>query len=324
MPLMSNNEPIQRRCRGAFTLVEVLLVITIIGVLIGLLLPAVQMGREAARRMSCADHLRQLALAAHKYHDTALRFPTGLRVADRMSDGRLANGTNWVVEMLPHLEQQSLYEKWDFADHRNNVAGERNALTAQVIAVLLCPSDLLPDPVATYAGSVAAAHGLYGETSYGGNAGKRSFPAGPAPAYANLTRDGLFCIDSIVRIADITDGTSHTFLFGERSHHDPEFNRTSDYPLTDWGLWGHVADPTALSDIMLSSRVPINYRVPTSTPVGDNSSHQDRLCAFGSGHPGGANFAFADGSVRFVGAEISLATLQALSTRAGQEIGTTP
>src|SRR5262249_24602696 len=111
-------------------------------------------------------------------------------------------------------------------------------------------------------------------------------------------------IDSSIRLADITDGTSNTFLFGERVHHDPEFDRRSPdvwpgiYPVAVWGKWGFVAPLGTMWSVTLSTPVPINYRVP---PGGDFFTLEDRACAFGSGHPGGANFAFADGSVRFLG-----------------------
>src|SRR5262249_34357826 len=120
-----------------------------------------------------------------------------------------------------------------------------------------------------------------------------------------------------------TDGTSNTFLFGERYHHDPEFDRQQPdvwpgiAPLAYVGRWSYVADVRANAQVTLSTPVEINYRVP---PGGNKSTLEDRNCAFGSGHPGGANFAFADGSVRFVRESTSLATLQALSTRRGGEV----
>ncbi len=312
--------------RRGFTLIELLVVIGIIAVLIGLLLPAVQKVREAANRASCLNNLKQLALAAHHYHDTAGKFPTGARLSVDVG-GRPTGGTTLMVELLPYFEQDNLYKKWDDYDNRNNVAGGRNATQAQVIKILLCPSDLLPEPVweltAETAGSPPWSRGFYGLSSYGGNAGKRSVHTGGPPSFPRMTRDGLFFIDSSLGLADVTDGTSNTFLFGERFHRDLEFDRRRPFvwpdatPVGGWGRWGYVANAGAMFQVTLHTAAPINYRVP---PGGDFSTLENRGCAFGSGHPGGANFAFADGSVRFLSDSTPLLMLQALSTRCGGEV----
>jgi prepilin-type processing-associated H-X9-DG protein/prepilin-type N-terminal cleavage/methylation domain-containing protein len=311
--------------RRAFTLVELLVVTAIIAVLIGLLLAAVQRLREAAHRTSCQSNLKQLALAAHDYHHARGRFPTGVHPTDAVGDGRWANGTNLWIEMLPYFEQDNLQKRWDYNDFRNNTAGGRSATTAQVIQILLCPSDLLPDPVCLYMTTnpqFAWANGYYGMSSYGGNAGRRSNSSqitGPP------TDDGIFFLDSHVRIADVTDGTSNTFLLGERYHRDPEFDRRGiDFykPIAKWGHWGQPLPIGSRVHCTLSTPVRINYQVPTSTPEFDLVEFQHRVCAFGSGHPGGANIAFADGSVRFLSQSIPVETLQALSTRAGGEVVT--
>ena len=143
-----------RRSRG-FTLVELLVVIAIVAVLIGLLLPAVQNAREAANRMSCTNNLRQLAIAAHHFHDDHGKFPTGARLPVDVGD-RPTGGTNLWVELLPYFEQDNLYKKWDDNDNRNNVAGGRDATQAQVIKILLCPSDPLPEPVVELTAAVGS------------------------------------------------------------------------------------------------------------------------------------------------------------------------
>jgi prepilin-type N-terminal cleavage/methylation domain-containing protein/prepilin-type processing-associated H-X9-DG protein len=308
-----------------FTLVELLVVIAIIGVLIALLLPAVQMAREAARRMRCTNNFKQVALAASQYHDARGQFPTGVHLPVDVG-GRPMGGTNVWVELLPYFEQRNLYEKWDYVDNRNNVADGKAATQAQVIKILLCPSDSLPETVVqlTAEASPPWAWGYYGMTSYGGNAGLRSFHPGDPPAFPRMTRDGIFFLDSSVRLAEITDGSSSTLLFGERYHRDLECDRRlpigwpTNGPLAGWGKWGFVA--RGIGNVTLSTPVKINYKVPLE---GDRSTVEDRLCAFGSGHPGGANFAFADGSARFIRDTIPLATLQALSTRAGGEVDST-
>jgi prepilin-type N-terminal cleavage/methylation domain-containing protein/prepilin-type processing-associated H-X9-DG protein len=313
----------QSRVSG-FTLIELLVVIAIIAVLIALLVPAVQKVREAANRAACLNNLKQLALATHNHHDARKQFPTGLHMGVNMGGGRYAGGTSWMVELLPYIEQDNLQKKWDRNDFRNNVAGDIHSTTAQVIQIHRCPSDQMNERY--YFNSVVPeARGYYAIGTYCGNAGKRSY--GPQ----DVTRDGIFALDSSVRIADVRDGTSNTFLFGERSHRDAEYDRISVIwpslnPLADVGEWGNVVaaglNGGPLVTLTLSSAVKINYQVPTGTPVGDVTVRNDRLCAFGSSHPGGANFAFADASVRFVNESLPLTALQALSTRAGAEVVT--
>jgi prepilin-type N-terminal cleavage/methylation domain-containing protein/prepilin-type processing-associated H-X9-DG protein len=316
--------------RRGLTLIELLVVIAIIAVLVGLLLPAVQKVREAASRTQCQNNLKQLTVAAHNYHIDMDRFPTGARLSVD-EDGRPTRGTTLWVELLPYFDHANLYKKWDHNDNRNNVTGGRNATQAQVIKVLVCPSDPLPEPVveltAAYALAPPWAWGFYGLSSYGGNAGRRSVHTGGPPAFPRMTRDGIFFIDSCVRLADVTDGTSNTLHFGERFHRDPEYDvrHAVVWPgspsLAQWGRWAYVANAGAMGNVTLHTAVPINYRVP---PGGDFSTVEDRACAFGSGHPGGANFAFADGSVRFLRDSTPLHVLQALSTGAGGELVTPP
>jgi prepilin-type N-terminal cleavage/methylation domain-containing protein len=138
---------IGRRRASAFSLMELLVVLAILAVLIGLLLPAVQNVREAANRMSCQNNLKQLALAAHHHHDAKGKFPTGVHTVERLADGRYANGTTWQVELLAYLEREDLKNKWDYSDYRNNLVGGTDAISAQILRMLLCPSDALADPV---------------------------------------------------------------------------------------------------------------------------------------------------------------------------------
>ena len=318
---------LRSKTRHGFTLIELLVVIAIIAVLIGLLLPAVQKVREAANRAQCLNNLKQISLAAHNYHDVANRFPTGGHISVLVGD-RPTGGTNLWVELLPYIEQDNLYKRWDSYDNRTNVAGGTNATTAQVIKIWICPSDPLPRTVVQVTAAIAKpppwSRGFYGMNSYGGNAGTRSFPPVPYANVPPMTRDGIFFFDGCVRLtADITDGTTNTFLFGERYHRDPQFDIQQPivYPGADHiehiGRWGTVAGLGIMAHVTLSAATPINYQVPSG---GDVSTVLNRYCTFGSAHPGGANFAFADGSVRFVGDGIPLLTLQALSTRAGGEV----
>jgi prepilin-type N-terminal cleavage/methylation domain-containing protein/prepilin-type processing-associated H-X9-DG protein len=315
--------------RRAFTLVELLVVIAIIGVLIALLLPAVHATRESARRASCLNNMRQLGLASHHYHDVNKKFPTGARLPVDVA-GVPTDGVNLWVELLLYFEQDNLHGWWDYNDNRNNVSGGTNAVGAQVIEILLCPSDPLPERVVETTAANAAptplwSRGFYGMSSYGGNAGKRSVNPGPPPDFPGITRDGIFFLDSSVRLSHVTDGSSHTLLFGERFHHDPEFDfRQPDVspgkaPMAELGKWSFVVGVGAMAHVTLHTAAKINLQTP---PGADRLD--DRVCAYGSGHPGGANFTFADGSARFVAEDLPLEQLQALSTRAGEEVTAVP
>jgi prepilin-type N-terminal cleavage/methylation domain-containing protein/prepilin-type processing-associated H-X9-DG protein len=299
--------------RKAFTLIELLVVIAIIAVLIGLLLPAVQKVREAANRMSCTNNLKQIALAAHNYHDTNSRFPPGYRRAAPI-------GTVYVW-LLPYYEQDNLGRQWDFINNNNNLGPASSGKpAAQVVKTLVCPSDKLPNPALDTEASTGRQYGL---TSYGGNAGTRSY----RDSAGLLLRDGVIVYGSSgnanypdlwIKIADITDGTSNTLMFGERSHFDPVYETPTASGgcgslFQGWGWWAFRAP----GDVTLSSLVSINYKItaPCTTVKAD-----ERVNAFGSQHAGGANFAMADGSVRFMSDSVPLITLRALSTRAGGEV----
>jgi prepilin-type processing-associated H-X9-DG protein len=310
------------------TLVELLVVIAVVGVLVALLLPAVQSAREAARRTTCLNNFRQLAIAALDYHSMKGRFATGLIPVDADA-GHFAGGTNLWVEMLPYAEESNLKVKWDYDDYRNNIAGGNEALSAQIVPVLLCPSDPLPTPQHHLQASPPYEwmNAVYALGSYGGNAGTRSFGNPDVPQ----SEDGVFFKHSRVRMAIITDGASHTLLFGERSHEDPEYDQLTLVvdpgmgPLAAWGAWSSASHEFgSQADVLLGSIVPINYRVSPESGEEDWDMIDGRLSAFGSGHPGGANFAFADGSARFLYEDISLKQLQALSTRAGGEVADAP
>jgi len=268
--------------------------------------------------------MRQLGLAAQYYCDVNKRFPTGARSSIDVA-GVPTDGVNLWVELLLYFEQDSLHRRWDYKDNRNNVAGGLNATQAQVIEILLCPSDPLPAQVVEITAAVWRsppwARGFYGMSSYGGSSGKRSMNPGTPPDFLGISRDGIFFLDSVVRLADVTDGSSNTLLFGERFHQDEVFDlRQPDVlpgvaAIAELGRWGYVAGPGAMANVTLHTAAKINYQTPPGAVQLD-----DRVCAFGSAHPGGANFTFADGSARYMADELPLEQLQALSTRAGQEV----
>jgi prepilin-type N-terminal cleavage/methylation domain-containing protein/prepilin-type processing-associated H-X9-DG protein len=337
--------------RNAFTLVELLVVIAILAVLIVLLVPAVQRVREAAARTQCVNNLRQINLASHGYHDINKRFPPGNYISPQIiltfrdpsnvptfpNNGSICclyinpkvctcvtpvvppppvlNGVPFnsagfsVLEaLLPYLDQLPLYQQLDFS---NSDCSTPTSPGAQPLAVLMCPSDDGLQPQVT---QVTAGQTFYvGTNSYGGNAGIRSFN------YTDMTLDGIYFVNSSVGICDIADGTSNTIAFGERYHRDYWFDQTyPDRPIEVYTGWAWTTNLDGY-DYLFGAVRPINWSFPANTADPDFSLKNDRLSTWGSGHPGGANFAYADGSVRFLSATTSLSVVQALCTRAGGE-----
>jgi prepilin-type N-terminal cleavage/methylation domain-containing protein/prepilin-type processing-associated H-X9-DG protein len=303
------------RRRHAFTLIELLVVIAIIAVLIGLLLPAVQKVREAAVRMSCSNNLKQLGLASHNYHDSNAVFPPGY------VPGPPQANTGVFILLLPYVEQDNVYKTWKFTNRNlatwtqswtggtsptgggiNWGTTANGAPAAAVVKTYLCPTGC-GAPAFPYENWSGYNMGL---TCYLANAGTRS--------YAVEAKDGIFFGNSKIRIADIVDGTSNTLLFGERNYRQLAVNGCT-LDTWDWGAWGAATGVIYdMGDTHGGSRVAIN--TVCSSTVDEN----DRLNAFGSLHAGGANFVFADGSVRFLPNSLDLVTLQALSTRAKNEV----
>ncbi len=321
------------RAPRGFTLIELLVVIAVIGALLALLLPAVQASREAARRIRCASNLRQLGLAAHGYHESHGEFPPGLDQFEAAWAPRF-RGTSLFTFLLPYIEQGNVLREWDYASPLNNTQGGPSARSATVLPILLCPSDWLPENPVVVAGR------YYGMTSYGGNGGTRSHHPSQA------TCDGMFHTAGTasepkpdqrpVSLSMVFDGTSQTILLGERNHSDPNLETFAGVywaeSLKYLGKWAAIGGRKRIGDVTMSAFAEINYQLPFDygnrrqadpppTSALDFEVHEDRRkCAFGSNHPQGANFAFTDGSVRFLEESLPLATLQALCSRNGREV----
>ncbi|MGL4424429.1 MAG: DUF1559 domain-containing protein [Gemmataceae bacterium] len=331
--------------RRGFTLIELLVVIAIIAILIGLLLPAVQKVREAAARTTCQNNMKQLGLATMNYESALQFFPVGWQapvpvgtwssptlVNSDLSHAGILNETprftNLNVELLPYFEQDNLQKTWNYLDNTKNLrnASNPNGPAGQVIKVLLCPSSVLAEnPQAIVSGNT------YGLNSYAGVAGIKAFRAFKNTSTHVISNDGVFYINSRVRMSGIPDGNSNTALFGERNHKDLVFDRMyTNFPLKGWSGWAWCDQPNAIGDYLVGAVREINWTLEKEearqgTPLtGANSSSnpwvQLRLSTMGSTHPGGANVVMADGSVRYFKDTLDLRVLQAYVTRAGGEV----
>jgi len=315
---------IRSRAAG-FTLVELLVVIAIIGVMVGLLLPAVQAAREAARRMSCQNNLKQIGLGLHNYHDTFKVFPAGFYMNnDNHANGTaktpqdLSNGLAWSTMILPFIEQGPLYDliqtqtlsfgrHWELA----NGAAPANAIAAARTGVnsYVCPSDTM--------GLINTKRSSYGNTNYVGNSGNSA---------AN-DRRGIFFSNSRIGMRDITDGTSNTIMVIERSAtRDSSTVLNCGGAVCDWngGLWigaryrGNAVGwhPGIESTDTESYGGTATYMVNASNATWGSSWGSSSL------HPGGLQAVLCDGSVKFITESIDLVMYNWLRNRAdGNVIG---
>ncbi len=337
--------------RNGFTLVELLVVIAIIGILVALLLPAIQAAREAARRTQCVNGLKQLGLAAHNYLTTKKDvFPGGLYQEQKVPGGQ--QGDTFFVHLLPYLEEQALYDRWDFNSRANNSCTpgisspcSENSPAATVINTLICPSDNPAEKVIyrsapnNLGGYNMAHRGYFAITSYAGNHGSVNYFFQNGPTVGPATDDGMFVIygpngvcypynqtpcniyTKGITVKSVTDGLSKTLLFGEHYNQDTIFDsipnaQRSGFLIHEWAMWAWSGSYKGAAHVMRSAARPINFRSPENCRNASNYGCQDeRVTAWGSGHPGGANFVLADGSSRFINDNISLIALGALSTR---------
>jgi prepilin-type N-terminal cleavage/methylation domain-containing protein/prepilin-type processing-associated H-X9-DG protein len=312
--------------RRGFTLVELLVVIAIIGILIALLLPAVQAARESARRMQCTNHLKQIGLALHNYHTVHRTLPFGSPGNKPLTPHFPIAGT-WPAFILPQLEQENIYRRFDFDLRMSDPA---NATAQQtVVATYVCPSDPAgTDPILSgrvggtgydnpskalgmwYPGCMGPTH--MDRCDFCSNTTPSStnwccqswnFGSSPGAGYPAGSFVGMLGRHfTAIRFEDVLDGLSNTLMAGET-------------------LPGHCGWNSAYSPnfCTTSTNIPIN-----TMEDGSSGSNWWRTCGFKSLHPGGANFAMGDGSVHFVQESIDFQLFNHLGTRAGREVASLP
>lgn len=269
--------------RRAFTLVELLVVLAILGVLLSLVMPAVQQARESARRVECRNQLRQLGLALHSYHDAKLVLPTGAYL--RGPSFPVQSGWGWGAMILPYVDQPALYHSLDF-NLPTGIGGNLPQI-ARPVSVWRCPSDAAPA-----AALVPTWDGVAIECATGNYCGSTGMLSGM----------------SAVRFADVTDGLSNTFLLGERVTHPS----TTGSDLVTSGWYGILASNTSyVFNSMPFTTASAYYRINLIMGSATN---------FSSRHSGGAHFVLGDGSVRFVSQDIDGTLFEAIGTINGQEV----
>jgi prepilin-type N-terminal cleavage/methylation domain-containing protein/prepilin-type processing-associated H-X9-DG protein len=292
--------------RRGFTLVELLVVIAIIGILIALLLPAVQAAREAARRSQCTNNLKQIALGLHNYHDTFRGFP-----ASHYFYNGSVNESTWVTHLLPFIEQKALFDKitnWNVCFGCGPPAGSGADIVAQTkIPGMLCPSDVESVNASTAPG--------YAKGNYLANTG-----IGPMETDGVGTLGGpagVFRRNRSTRMADLIDGTSNTAMLSETLKVDNvnDWRGVMHYP--EGSAYQHNRAPnSAIPDELRGSMCVTT--LPRAPCVGVTANYDNRRLIFTarSLHPGGVNVALADGSIRFVSNSVNLATWQGLGIAA--------
>ncbi|QDU59313.1 Type II secretion system protein G precursor [Planctomycetes bacterium Pan216] len=308
------------RIKRGFTLIELLVVIAIIGVLVAMLLPAVQQAREAARRAQCKNNLKQLGIALHNYHESHLVFPPGyiargVSSADN-SGAETGPGFAWGSMLLPYTDQEAIYNQIDFEADATSAVNTTSS--AQAFNSFLCPSDGAEKTFTVNDGSND--HTL-GSANYVGVIGYGSATMNPG----NPNGAGMFYRNSSVRLNDISDGTTRTLALGERSHERrsgtggtvvesdstwyaavPGVDRSAGMmmmPSMTEGpaslVLGHVGQPAMMSMMAM-------HHTPSQTT---------HIVNFSSKHPGGVHFLMGDGSVFFLNENVDYSTFRWLGER---------
>ncbi len=318
--------------RRGFTLIELLVVIAIIAILIALLLPAVQQAREAARRSTCKNNLKQLGLALHNYHDTFGSFPIGVR-------GR-GWGISWYAGILPYIDQGPLYKKFNFSSANTGYSTQCQNLGTNgqaQLAVLRCPSSPLPEvvtttwckgmTVASYVG-IAGAQGGNGVPNQSGDRGDTTQCCGGGSTSSFYSQNGVLVgcnrcarnAGTVVRIRDITDGPSNTMCISETSDWAVDNNgnkKRTDASYPHGFMMGTYEDNSRRRQFNITTvRYAIGDHRYNLNGVNENHGVNNPLI---SAHVGGVQAVFADGRVNFLSSSLNMAILRRLALRADSQ-----
>ncbi len=314
----------RRHNRSGFTLVELLVVIAIIGILIGLLLPAVQSVRAAARRMQCSNNLKQLSLAMHNYHSAYSTFPPG-GITEGPCCGTRSR-TNWAIAILPYIEQEALYKRYD--QNALNSDPVNAEVREAYLPTFACPSEDGTDqldipesgPGGGWGSNLKYRRGSYRCMSGDSNNGSIWWDAGQGPITSNLKLRGVLhnvgypSVLQCETFDTVKDGTSNTFMIGEMASHTHQNRRTFwAYTYTSY----NASAATAQSRILL-----VDY--DRCAAVGGAGGSNPCKRGWGSFHAGGLQFSNCDGSVRMVTNSVDINLFCALATIAGNEVAQLP
>ena len=322
--------------RSGFTLVELLVIIAIIGVLVALLLPAVQAAREAARRSQCTNNLKQIGLGVHNFESSQKVFPynrysgnygipeTFWGSAQANGPGMPCRAWSWLASILPHIEQGAIYDQGDIP----TTPLATSAAISAVIPAFQCPSDELAgnNPISRANTWYIKGVRSIGMTNYDGVMGSQS----NVPIFANPNVDGsgdepwlngngvmaIFAWQNPIGFQHVEDGSSRTMMAGEQAFETSRANCGDEGKCYGLGYsWAHSVEASATASVKPNYAVP---GVPSIDPTVEQFPYRSQF-GFNSMHPAGLSFVYVDGSVHFINDSIELGVYHALATIKGGE-----